>query len=75
MSTHTPTDGHPISLAIQLGIFSAELLGAVIAFSADGFARWISLGMVACGLFINYVVNREKFNTGLKKWWDEFKSK
>lgn len=75
MSTHASADGHPISLVIQSGIFLAELLGAFIAFSGDGFVRWASLGMVAFGLFINWVVNREKFNAGLKKWWEDFKSK
>lgn len=75
MSSHTSSDGTPISLIIQVGIFLTELLGAFIAFSADGFTRWASLAMVAAGLFINWTVNREKFNLAFKKWLEELKLK
>lgn len=76
MATHHTTTPDPISIMISLGIFIAEFLGAIIAITSDGFIRWASLGMVGAGLFINYVVNRKKFNDGIREWWREtFKKK
>lgn len=72
MSAH-PMDNHPASLFIIVCIFVAELIGAIIVVTSDGFIRWASFGMVGCGLFINYVVNRDKFNAGIKKWFLEAK--
>lgn len=73
MSVHVMNGpGEIIGMILGVIIIVLEFLGAIIASTvSDSFIRWGSFGMVACGLFINYIVHQEALHAGIKKMWKE----